>query len=219
MTNDLKSGTTGGAVAAERRLAVLFLPDGERITVPYVLRRNTRRKNLSIVVLGNGSVEVRVPMRCRESEIQRLLQGKALWIRKTVDAQKAKEQKRRQEVPERTPEEERQYLQRAKDGIRPLLLESVNRYLPQLPEGHRTATRITLRNQKTRWGSCSSRGSLSFNVRLYYAPRECLDYVVVHELCHLIHMNHSAAFWQEVEHIMPDYRRWKKWLRDNGGKL
>ena len=83
--------------------------------------------------------------------------------------------------------------------------------------GHYTS--ITIRDQKTRWGSCSSRGTLSFNYRLIYGPAGPLDYVVVHELCHLTHMNHSKDFWNMVERIMPDYRIYKQWLREHGQEL
>lgn len=80
-------------------------------------------------------------------------------------------------------------------------------------------TSITIRDQKSRWGSCSSRGTLSFNYRLMFAPPRVLDYVVVHELCHLTHMDHSKNFWNMVEQIMPDYRTYKQWLRDHGHEL
>lgn len=90
-------------------------------------------------------------------------------------------------------------------------------YYHRLTGGHYTS--ITIRDQKTRWGSCSSRGTLSFNYRLIYGPAGPLDYVVVHELCHLTHMNHSKDFWNMVESIMPDYRIYKQWLREHGHEL
>ncbi|MCK5609761.1 M48 family metallopeptidase [Candidatus Pacearchaeota archaeon] len=75
--------------------------------------------------------------------------------------------------------------------------------------------RVTLRNQKTRWGSCSSRGNLNFNWRLIMAPIEVIDYVVAHELCHLKEMNHSSRYWALVEQAIPDYKKYRKWLKDN----
>ena len=76
--------------------------------------------------------------------------------------------------------------------------------------------RITIRNQKTRWGSCSGKGNLNFNCLLMLFPDEVIDYVVVHELCHRKQMNHSAEFYAEVEKIFPEYRRCQKWLKENG---
>ena len=80
-------------------------------------------------------------------------------------------------------------------------------------------SRITVRSQRTKWGSCSSKGGLNFNCLLLLAPTEVLDYVVVHELCHRLEMNHSARFWAEVERVLPDYAAARKWLRQNGGSL
>lgn len=79
--------------------------------------------------------------------------------------------------------------------------------------------RIAIREQKSRWGSCSSRGNLNFNWKLMLAPPEALEYVVVHELCHLIEFNHSARFWRLVESRLPEYEGAKKWLKDHGEKL
>lgn len=72
--------------------------------------------------------------------------------------------------------------------------------------------RVAIREQKTRWGSCSGKGNLNFNWKLIMAPPPVLDYVVIHELCHLREFNHSPRFWALVEGQMPDYRAWKKWL-------
>lgn len=78
---------------------------------------------------------------------------------------------------------------------------------------------IHIREQKTRWGSASSQRNLNFNWKLILAPPEVLDYVVVHELCHLKHMNHAKEFWNLVEQIMPDYRKWREWLKEHGSEL
>ncbi len=79
--------------------------------------------------------------------------------------------------------------------------------------------RLSFRDQKTRWGSCSSTGALSFNWKLIAAPLEVVDYVVVHELCHLQHLNHSAKFWNLVETQVSEMKARKKWLRDHAHKL
>ncbi len=79
--------------------------------------------------------------------------------------------------------------------------------------------RVTIREQKTRWGSCSSKRNLNFNWKLIMAPPQALTYVVIHELCHLRDFNHSKKFWSEVEKRMPDYEIWRKWLKAHGKEL
>ncbi len=82
-----------------------------------------------------------------------------------------------------------------------------------------TYNSIKIRDYKARWGSCSAKGELSFNWRIIMAPRPAFDYVIVHELAHLQHFNHSPHFWQLVKHSMPDYLRQKQWFRDNRHEL
>ena len=80
-------------------------------------------------------------------------------------------------------------------------------------------TTLTIRNQKTRWGSCSSTGAMSFNWRLLLAPEDVLDYVVWHEACHLLVLDHSPRFWSLVERHVPDYDEPRRWLRRHGQTL
>ena len=78
---------------------------------------------------------------------------------------------------------------------------------------------MRVRAQKSRWGSCSSRGDLSLNYKIVMAPPQVMDYILIHELCHLYEMNHSQRFWARLKRHMPDYEEWKKWLQTNGGML
>ena len=114
-------------------------------------------------------------------------------------------------------EVQRQYLEKR-------YREAAKEYIPKRVDDFVTLTggsyeRITIRDQKTRWGSCSGRGTLSFNWKLMLAPPAILDYVVVHELCHLTHMNHSRDFWQAVECVLPDYKERRQWLKEHGEEL
>ena len=96
-------------------------------------------------------------------------------------------------------------------------LEARTAYYQTITGGSYTS--ISIRDQKTRWGSCSSRGTLSYNYRLIFAPPKVLDYVVVHELCHLTYLNHSKDFWNKVASVMPDYKVYKNWLKEHGHEL
>ena len=87
------------------------------------------------------------------------------------------------------------------------------------PRAGGTFGRVAVRDQRSRWGSCSSKHNLNFNWKLIMAPPEALDYVVVHELCHLREFNHSPRFWRLVSELMPDYECWKKWLKTHGSEL
>lgn len=103
-----------------------------------------------------------------------------------------------------------------KEFARQYLIERLNTYGSIMGVA---PTRVTLRNQKTRWGSCSSRGGMSLNWRLIMAPPAVIDYILVHELAHLIEMNHSDRFWTIVASHDPHYREHRLWLRKNGAGL
>jgi len=83
----------------------------------------------------------------------------------------------------------------------------------------RVPGRITIKSQKCRWGSCSARGNLNFNWRIVMAPERVVDYVVVHELCHLLELNHSRRFWALLAQVIPDYKEDKEWLQKNAMRM
>lgn len=110
-------------------------------------------------------------------------------------------------------EEELKELSRAAKRVIP---EKVEAYARLIGVDYGT---ISYRFQKTRWGSCTKDGNLNFNCLLMLAPEHVLDSVIVHELCHRKEMNHSKAFYDEVLHVMPDYKTAHKWLKENGNRL
>ncbi len=101
-----------------------------------------------------------------------------------------------------------------------LALKKIKERLPLFAkEVGASPRRVTIKAMKSRWGSCSSRGSISFAWNIIMAPEPVLDYLVVHELCHLVHHDHSAEYWELVGSVIPDYSEKRKWLRQNGEAL
>lgn len=93
---------------------------------------------------------------------------------------------------------------------------SIERYAPFIGKG---PTRFTVRRMRSRWGSCSNKGSLSLNWKILAAPQDVIDYLIVHELAHLIEQNHSHRFWAVVERAMPDFKTHRKWLKTHGNSI
>ena len=168
----------------------------------------SRRKTVALQVLGLNDVVVRAPMRMSNREIEEFVQQNMDWIQKNLK-KVAENQKEEEEIVPMTEAEVRELAEQATQ----LIPERVKYFAPLVGV---TYGRITIRNQKSRWGSCSAKGNLNFNVGLLLAPPEVLDYVVVHELCHRKEMNHSPKFWAEVSKLIPDYKQHEKWLKDNG---
>ena len=178
----------------------------------YELIRS-KRKTLAIEIKSDGSVIVRAPIRCPKRDIERFIWEKSDWIvqhRAKVLARR--EQEEANPVSALTDVQLRGLKKRAALVIP----ERVAHFAPLVGVDYGN---ITIRSQKTRWGSCSSKGNLNFNCLLLLAPPEVLDYVVVHELCHRKQMNHSPRFWAEVGRVLPDYKIRVKWLKENGSRL
>ena len=171
----------------------------------------SRRKTLAAEVCPDGSLLVRSPMRLPEREIVRFLRQKAAVIARHVERQQARARELGGLKPY-TPEEMAEMIQEAKQRF-PARTAHFAALLGV------TCGRITIRSQKTRWGSCSPSGTLSFNCLLVQAPPEVLDSVVVHELCHRIHPNHSPAFYAEIARVFSDYARCHAWLKEHGAAL
>ncbi len=176
------------------------------ITIPYTLIRSNRR-TLSLQVKSDGSLVVRCPRRYPAREVQRFVESKSRWIQENL-----RKVQNLCTLPHLT------------DGEIQKLSAAAHSYIPKRVEYFAPLVgvdygRITIRRQKTRWGSCSAPGNLNFNLLLMLTPPQVIDYIVVHELCHRKEMNHSPRFWAEVERVLPDYRSQQKWLKENGGAI
>ncbi len=166
------------------------------------------RRSTAIQIDENGEIIVRTPYHVSRARVEKILEEKKEWILK--NQKKAKEaQSRKIEITEEV----------RREGIEKALTvfpERVEHYARLMGVSY---GRITIREQKTRWGSCSGKGNLNFNWKLVLVPAEILDYVVVHELAHRKEMNHSRDFWRIVERMMPDYQERRKRLRGYEGML
>jgi len=202
-----------------------------------------------LIVETDGMLTVRAPLRMKEADIRQFIEEKKDWIkRKQAQALKDAPVPRQyldgerflylgKEAPLRIvpdqkpalimdkvfkltksaqPQAESVFEAWYKKQARMVLTERVKFFAQKY--GFKVG-KIRISSARTRWGSYSSKGTLSFTWRLVMAPLEIIDYVVLHELCHLKEMNHSRAFWERVETILPDYKRRRKWLKKNGGAL
>jgi hypothetical protein len=160
--------------------------------------------------IKNGNLLVRAPRKASDKDIKSFLDKNRNWIEthlaKSLEAQKAAE-------GNKLTEED---IRELADMARKVIPERVEHYAPLVGVSY---GKITIRNQRTRWGSCSSKGNLNFNCLLMLTPPEVIDSVIVHELCHRKEMNHSERFYAEVLRVFPDYRKWDRWLKDNGAAI
>lgn len=175
--------------------------DDNKIRIDIV---RSRRKTMGIEI-KNGSVKARVPNRVSDREIIAFLEKYSKWILNKISRQAKKKENSIKFIPPEnlTPCE--------KEKIKQAFSERVEYYAKIMSVEY---GRITIRNQKTIWGSCSGKRNLNFNYRLYYLPKEVMDYVIVHELCHIRHMNHSKAFWNEVGKYFSDFVKCRNELKE-----
>ena len=178
--------------------------------IPYRVVRSGRR-TLSLEITARGEALVRAPLRTSDAVIRSFVEGKRRWLEAHLT--QMRQRMAESEAQPRLTEEERNSLRLRS---RPVFEARADHFAPLLGVSR---GKITVRTQRSRWGSCSAQGSLSFNALLLLTPPEVLDYVVVHELCHRKEMNHSPRFWAEVERLVPDWKAQRLWLRKNGGAL
>ncbi len=221
----------------------LILPGEPPVTVRLRVSARARRLSLRVSRL-DGTVSLTLPRGVRLGEARRFLQEREAWLRRHLAATPAPI---RPMPGDEVPVAGRPHrlvvgggrAARLGDGIitlpasapektgprvaallkllaRERLLQASTRHAQALG---RSFTGLTLRDTRSRWGSCSSEGRLMYSWRLVMAPPDVLDYVAAHEVAHLAHMDHSSAFWATVERLRPDYRPHRAWLRKNGAGL
>ena len=181
--------------------------------IPVQIVRS-RRKTISLEIKKDCRVVLRVPNRMPKRDIVRFLNEKQSWLEENY-AKMVQRNKVRMAAKAKYHLSDSKIHELAEQAVE-VVPKRVAHYAARMGV---TYGRITIRHQRTRWGSCSSNGNLNFNCLLMLAPPEVLDYVVVHELCHRLEMNHSPRFWAQVERVLPDYKVSRKWLREHGNEL
>lgn len=210
---------------------------------------HSRRKSIAIIIQSDGRLLIRAPMRLSNARIREFVLSKADWIlTQQAKAAERKPPVHTftggdiflylgRKFPLEIVDDSREMLtlddcfrlRRSdqhqarlvfqnwyKKHARQVITDRVNFFATKHAFSF---SRIRLSSARTRWGSCNSRGTLSFTWRLVMAPIEIIDYVVIHELVHLEIQNHSASFWKKVHEYMPDYKKRRSWLKENGFSL
>lgn len=216
------------------------------IIVDQIIR--AKRRTIALVIEPDGRIIVRAPRYVSKAEIFTFVHEKQNWLKKKLTEINARQQPKKiftldethyflgrayslqiteaQEihlgdflyVPQKFLTNLQDYLLTwYKKQARYFILQRVNFYSQLLLHASYRIVRIT--NARTSWGSCSPNGNLAFSWRLMMAPLDVIDYVVIHELCHLEHHNHSKKFWDKVAYYMPDYKKWRDWLKEHQALL
>ena len=177
----------------------------------YEIIRSARKTFSLQVGQADGRVIVRAPLAAPDAAIDRFVRQHAGWVAKQLE--KINSPAVREASENSLSLEE---VRKLADEAMKIIPERVKYYAGIM--GVRSG-KITIRNQRTRWGSCSAKGNLNFNCLLMLTPPEVIDSVVVHELCHMKHMDHSPAFYEDVRKYYPEYDKWNRWLKENGAAI
>ncbi len=171
--------------------------------ISYIVRNNARSRSVSLRIHGDGSIHVSKHRRISLEYVEKLLERKFDWIQEKVREQAQKPQKL---LAHYSAADFRIYKNDAYDFALKRLAHFNATYQFKIGQ-------VSIRNQKSRWGSCSSRGNINFNYKIVLLPPDLADYIIVHELCHLGEMNHGASFWNLVAKTIPNYLTRRKSIR------
>jgi len=213
----------------------------------YTISYRPNRKTLCLQVSPTNQVRVLVPVGVTDSQIDAFVQAKQSWLKRVMDRQAERQANRLTYTDGETVwylgrsltlrvssvdsaivlMADTLIIPNAIDRRRMVIdwyVDRADEIIPDRVECYAESmsvrpNQVRIKSQRTKWGSCSSLGNIALNWRLIMAPMPVLDYVVVHELCHLMHMDHSTRFWQAVESVMPRYKEHRRWLKDHGYML
>ncbi len=172
--------------------------------ISYTLKRSLRSKKLCLCVYPDGTLEARAPRWISMREIERFISEKSQWIMEKLRLMEERGKNPLFRISSK--EEYKKYKKQAKH----LAVWKLKMFNEVYGFDYK---KISIRNQKTRWGSCSQKGTLSYNYKIALLPEKYANYIIVHELCHLKEFNHSRCFWDLVSATVPDYKAIRKELR------
>ncbi len=179
----------------------------ENREIVYKIKRSRRARNLRLTIYCDGGLVATLPNRLDENLVEKFIREKSAWILKKVDFFLSSKWQSKNRLFLKSSRKE---YRNNKDKARAFIgsrLEHFNQFYGF------SWRKISIRAQKTRWGSCSRKGNLNFNYKILFLPEKLADYIVVHELCHLREFNHSRKFWNLVAKAIPDYREIIKEIR------
>lgn len=174
--------------------------------IDYKIRRSNRAKRLRIAVYCDTSIVITVPLGINENKVERFIVEKTNWI---ISKLKYFEQFKHNFIMDNSKENYLKYKFKALK-LAERKIEHYNKVC------NFKFNKINIKNQKTRWGSCSKKKNLNFNYKIVLLPERIADYIIIHELCHLKEFNHSRKFWNLVAKLTPDYLNIKEELKNKG---
>lgn len=177
--------------------------------IPYVIKKSKRAKRMRLTVYGNGSVVVTIPHGVKEGVVEEFIKEKQNWL---FGKRALLREFRYTSIISFDKKDYSKHKNQAYTFVR----SRVARFNKVYGYAHGA---ISIKNQKTRWGSCSSKGNLNFNYRILFLPETLRDYLIVHELCHLKEFNHSPKFWKLVARTIPDYVQRRNEMKKYGLRL
>lgn len=172
-------------------------------TILYTLKRYKNSKYIRLKIRFDGEVVVTAPPQTKKEYIDAFVQSKSNWIEEKIAVFS--------KLPQPNIKTQKGDYQKYKEQARSFVLEKIKKVNTHY---NFSFGRVAIRNQKTRWGSCSNKKNLNFNYKIVFLPEKIAEYIVIHELCHLREMNHGIKFWKLVEQTTPDYRKIQKQLQN-----